>query len=164
MLASEHTFPKTRRGSLHTKNVAGRLPPSWLKRRHGSQETPCVHTPRGWKLASRTNSEENRGGLRSSGAQTTTQRCYAQLRSGALRFLPLLFCERSSLKEGRGLQEKKTGQYPSNPASLQELVLRRAAGSCAIRGFPGSDSVSVHEKGFRLGSSYALKSKTLFIS
>src|SRR2546429_163007 len=73
MLASEHTFPKTRRGSLHTKNVAGRLPPSWLKRRHGSQETPCVHTPRGWKLASRTNSEENRGGLKSSGAQTTTQ-------------------------------------------------------------------------------------------
>src|SRR6266516_5725802 len=111
MLASEHTFPKTRRGSLHTKNVAGRLPPSWLKRRHGSQETPCVHTPRGWKLASRTNSAENRGGLKSSGAQTTTQRCYAQLRPGALRFLPLLFCERSSLKEGWGLQEKKTGQY-----------------------------------------------------
>src|SRR5437773_1383705 len=134
MLASEHTFPKTRRGSLHTKNLAGRLPPSWLKRRHGSQETPCVHTPRGWKLASTTNSEESRGGPRSCAAQTTTQCRYGQPRSGALRSLPVLFLP--SLKEGWGLQEKKTGQYPSNPASLQELVLRRAAASRRIRGFP----------------------------
>src|SRR5437773_62167 len=108
MLASEHTFPKTRRGSLHTKNLAGRLPPSWLKRWHGAQETPCVHTPRGWKLASTTNSEESRGAPVPSGAQTTTQCRYGQLRPDALCFLPVLFCERSSLKEG-GLAGKENG-------------------------------------------------------
>ena len=82
-----------------------------------------------------------------SGAQTTTRCRYGQLRSDTLGFLPVLFCERSSLKEGGGAcRKRKRGnirltqprfknscfggpldhvQYEDSPGVIQSLSTKR---------------------------------------